>query len=153
MDKAKLTAELRRDEGEVLTAYKDSLGYWTIGVGHLIDPARGADPAPFGANLARPGASITVNQSSSLLITDIGQKEAQLDHALPWWRDLSDARQRVLLNMAFNLGVNGLLVFRKMLAAAQVGDYQIAANEMLSSKWAAQVKGRATRLAAMMVAG
>jgi GH24 family phage-related lysozyme (muramidase) len=29
--------QLKRDEGEVLHAYKDSLGYWTIGIGILID--------------------------------------------------------------------------------------------------------------------
>ena len=37
----KLLEELSRDEGTVLQAYQDSLGYWTIGTGRLIDKRRG----------------------------------------------------------------------------------------------------------------
>lgn len=159
MDRAKLQAELRRDEGEELTAYKDSLGYWTIGVGHLIDPKKGADPAPFGVNLCHDGAAITPEQSAQLLDTDIDAKCAELDHALPWWRSLTGARQRALLNMAFNLGVGsaergtGLLGFKNTLALIQKGNFEGARRGMLASKWADQVGDRAKRLAAMMVAG
>ena len=66
MDRDKLIEELRADEGEKLVAYRDHLGYWTIGVGHLIDPAKGADPAPFGTDLTR-GHAITPAQSAQLL--------------------------------------------------------------------------------------
>ncbi len=152
MDENKLVLELRRDEDEKLTAYKDSLGYWTIGVGHLIDPAKGADPAPFGIDL-RGGKSISPAQSEMLLRQDVSAKAAELDKRLPWWRKLSDARQRVLLNMAFNLGVDGLLGFKNTLAMVQAGDYAGAARGMLASKWAGQVHARADRLAAMMVQG
>lgn len=152
MNELELIKELRRDEGEVLKAYKDTLGYWTIGIGHLIDPSRGADPAPFGVDL-RKGLPITKGQSELLLLQDIKAKASELDKRLPWWRSLTDARQRALLNMAFNLGVNGLMGFKKTLAMISVGNYQGAADEMLRSTWAKQVKGRANRLAAMMVQG
>ena len=152
MDKDKTIAELRIDEGEKLVAYKDSLGYWTIGVGHLIDPARGANPAPFGVDL-RNGGAITREQSAELLVSDMLAKSSELDKALPWWRTLSDARQRVLLNMAFNLGIAGLLGFKNTLAMVKSGDYAGAARGMMASKWATQVGARANRLAAMMVAG
>lgn len=152
MNEQLLVAELRRDEGEELTAYMDTMGLWTVGVGHLIDPKRGADPAPFGVDL-RGGGKITAAQSEMLLMLDIKSKMAELDRRLPWWRGLSDARQRVLLNMAFNLGTDGLLGFKNTLAAVQSGRYQDAARGMLSSKWASQVHGRADRLAAMMVQG
>lgn len=152
MNELELIKELRRDEGEVLKAYKDTLGYWTIGIGHLIDPSRGANPAPFGVDL-RKGLPITKGQSELLLLQDIKAKADELDKRLPWWRSLTDARQRVLLNMAFNLGVNGLMGFKKTLSMISVGNYQGAADEMLRSTWAKQVKGRANRLATMMVQG
>lgn len=152
MDKIKLVQELRDDEGEKLRAYKDHLGYWTIGVGHLIDPARGANPAPFGVDL-RNGGFITAEQSEQLLLADIAEKEKQLDARLAWWRTLSDNRQRVLLNMAFQLGINGLLAFKNTLACVHKGDYRGATAGMLASKWAAQTPNRAKRLADRMVAG
>lgn len=152
MDKTKLVQELRDDEGEKLRAYKDHLGYWTIGVGHLIDPARGANPAPFGIDL-RNGGFITAGQSEQLLLADIAEKETQLDARMAWWRRLSDNRQRVVLNMAFQLGVDGLLAFKNTLAKMGVGDYDGAAAGMLASKWASQTPNRAKRLAARMVLG
>lgn len=151
-DRKEMCKELRGDEGEKLKAYRDSLGYWTAGVGHLIDPAKGGDPAPFGVNLIK-GGSLTPIQSEALLLMDIEKKEKELDRRLPWWRKLSPVRQRVILNMAFNLGVEGLLEFKNTLALISVGHYQEASVEMLKSKWAKQVKGRATRLSVMMKNG
>ena len=152
MNEHLLVEELRRDEGEELTAYKDTMGLWSIGVGHLLDPKRGANPSPFGIDL-RNGGKITANQSEALLLADIKDKAAELDAAIPWWRGLSDARQRALLNMAFNLGVAGLLTFKNTLAAVKAGRYTDAAAGMKNSKWAEQVHARADRLASMMVMG
>lgn len=150
--KQALITELRRDEGERLKSYRDTMGLWTIGVGHLIDPSRGAEPAPFGRDL-RNGASISADESATLLDRDIDAKMAELDKRLSWWRDLSEVRQRVILNMAFNLGVTGLLGFKNTLAFVRQGDYAGAARGMLSSAWAKQVGQRANRLAEMMVQG
>lgn len=152
MDQSKLIEELRRDEGEVLKVYRDHLGWLTVGVGHLVDVRKGADAAPFGKVLF-VGDTITKEQSEILLLRDIAEKAAELDKKLPWWRGLSDARQRVLLNMAFNLGTDGLLGFKNTLALISVGDYDGAARGMLASKWAGQVGDRARRLADMMVLG
>lgn len=163
MNKNLLVADLRRDEGERLTSYKDTEGLWTIGIGHLIDPSRGANPSPFGIDL-RNGGTITSAQSEAILMADIDAKTGQLNRLLPWWNTLSDSRQRVLLNMAFNMGVQRLLNFVKTIAAVKEGRYSDAAEEMLDSKWAEQVgksppnqkhpEGqRAWRLAEMMVQG
>lgn len=148
--------ELRRDEGERLKSYRDSLGLWTIGIGHLIDPTHGADPAPFGRDL-RNGATITADESAELLSRDIAAKMVELDQRLSWWRELDEVRQRVILSMAFNLGVSGLLTFKNTLAFIRQGDYAGAARNMLASKWADQVGNkegqRAYRLAQMMELG
>lgn len=131
-----LISELIRDEGEILHAYADSLGYLTIGVGRLIDKRR--------------GGGITKEESRYLLSNDIKAKEVDLDKHILWWRGLSPVRQRVILNMAFNLGISGLLGFKNTLLAIKQGDYERAAKGMLASKWAKQVGARANRLAQMM---
>lgn len=140
-----VTADLVRDEGEVLHAYQDSEGWWTIGVGRLID--------------SRKGGGISRLESRLLLANDIARFVVDLDRELPWWRTLSINRQRVIINMAFNLGVGsrnpgrGLLGFRNTLAAVERGDYKAAAAGMLASKWATQVGDRAVRLAKLMTDG
>jgi len=69
---------------------------------------------------------------------------------MPWWRELTENRRRILVDMAFNLGTFGLSQFRDMLAATKVGDFDGASKEMLDSKWAKQVGSRAERLAKAM---
>src|SRR5690242_3736877 len=135
MNEHLLVEELRSDEGEKLKSYLDTKGLWTIGVGHLLDPKRGANPAPFGVDL-RNGGTITAAQSEALLLSDIKEKCAQLDKAIPWWRSLSDNRQRILLNMSFQMGVSGLLGFKKALAAIKAGEYVNARLHLLDSTWA-----------------
>ena len=131
--------ELRRDEGVVAHAYQDHLGYWTIGVGRLVDKRR--------------GGRLRESEIDMLLSNDIDEFASALDKHLPWWRSLDGVRQRVLLNMAFNLGVNGLLGFKNTLAYVKAGNYEKAASNMLLSKWAKQVGNRAKRLSEMMRTG
>lgn len=138
-DKAKLREQLVRHEGEVPYAYQDSLGYWTIGVGHLIDK--------------RKGGKISKDSIYAILDEDIEMKCAELDEQLPWWRNLDAVRQQVLVNMCFNLGINGLLGFHNTLAFIEHGQYKEAAANMLVSKWAEQVGDRAKELAEMMERG
>lgn len=128
--------ELRRDEGVRLKPYRDTVGKLTLGVGRNIDDV-----------------GITSEEADYLLENDIGRAMAELDRALPWWRGLSEARQRALLNMAFNLGLSRLLGFRGMLGALQAGDWGRAAAEALNSRWAGQVGARAQRLAEMIREG
>ena len=139
MDKTQLIKELRRDEGVVSFAYQDHLGYWTIGVGRLIDKKK--------------GGRLRDSEIDFMLSNDIDDFERQLIDALPWYGRLDDVRQRVLVNMAFNLGIAGLLGFKNTLAMIERGDYAGAAKGMLASKWAGQVGERAKRLATMMETG
>ena len=131
-----LAKELIRDEGLKLQAYVDSEGFLSLGIGRLID--------------ARRGGGISREEAFYLFDNDVAEAIRDLDARLPWWRRLSAARQRVLLNMCFNLGIGGLLEFRRSLAAMERGDFETAAREMKASKWSTQVGDRADRLAALM---
>lgn len=123
-------------EGFIPHAYKDHLGYWTIGHGILID--------------AEKGGGITREESLYLLKNRLADRIFALDVAEPWWRELPDEAQVVLMNMAYQLGANGLLGFKIMWAALEHHDFKLAAKEMLDSKWAHQTPNRARELASIM---
>lgn len=139
---AAIIPELVADEGERLKPYLDSVGKLTIGVGR---------------NLSDVGISAT--ESRLLLASDLARTEADLDRLLPWWRGtspwkpLDPVRQRVILNMAFNMGAAEVARWPRWLAAVQASDYAAAAEMMLNTLWAKQVGPRSTRLAAMMRTG
>ena len=130
-----LTEQLRRDEGTESCAYQDSLGYWTIGVGRLID--------------ARKGGGLSNEEIDYLLDNDIKAKTAEVLQALPWAARLSEPRRAVLVNMALQMGTRGL-AFRMTLGSIEDGHYGEAALGMLDSTWAKQTPARAMRLATQM---
>jgi lysozyme len=151
-----LESELVRDEGERLKVYRCTAGKRTIGVGRNLDDVgiAPAESALLGITVADAMArGVTRAQSRGLLSSDIDRCERDLDRKLPWWRRLGDVRQRVLLNMCFNLGITRLLGFRDTLAAIERGDYAAAAAGMADSAWHRQVGKRALRLEAMMRTG
>ena len=139
-----LISDLRRDEAVRYVPYKDTVGIDTVGVGHNMK----AHPLPAEWNFP-----LTDEQVNQLLSEDLVRVFSGLDANLGWWRTLSENRQRVLANMAFNLGMQGLLGFHNTLQFIQDGAYEDAAKGMLSSKWAKQVGQRANRLADTMVQG
>ena len=104
-----LKQQLIRDEGVVRHAYEDSLGFTTIGVGRLID--------------ARRGGGLRDSEIDFLLNNDIEEKTAQVLAALPWASKLSEPRLGVLLNMAFQMGLRGLLGFKRTLGSIEDGQY------------------------------
>lgn len=131
-----LISELRRDEGVRSKAYIDTVGKITAGVGR---------------NLSDVGLSD--DEINVLLANDVKRVKADLDRHLPWWRSLDDVRARALANMAFNLGVAGLMGFKDTLGAIQAHRWDAAADAMVDSKWARQVGARALRLAKMIRTG
>lgn len=136
---SELTTQLNRDEGRRKSAYPDTLGYLTIGVGRLVD--------------ARKGGGLRDDEMDYMLRNDINDRIDALTRALPWFQNLDDARKGVLLNMAFQLGTDGLLAFKNTLAKVQGGDYDAASAMMLQSKWATQTPERAKRMADQMKDG
>jgi lysozyme len=133
---ARLASQLRSEEGSKPYAYADSMGYWTIGVGRLID--------------RRKGGALSDDEIDYLLQNDIRAKTAEVRAALPWFDQLGEARQGVLVGMAFQLGTSGLLQFAQTLAAVRDQRFPQAAALMLQSQWAKQTPQRAARLARQM---
>lgn len=131
-----LRDQIIRDEGCRLRVYDDSRGIPTIGVGR---------------NLRDKG--ISQAEADAMLDADLREYTAAVVARIPAALALDDARRGVLVNMAFNLGIAGLLAFTKMLAAVEAGDWDRAAVEMMDSRWATQVGERAARLARQMQTG
>lgn len=131
-----LKEQLVRDEGLRLKPYADTTGHLTIG---------------FGRNLSQVGISLA--EAELLLDHDIQRTTADVVASLPWTIGLETVRHEALINMAFNLGIGGLLEFRKLLAACQRGDWATAAIEALNSEWAQQVGDRAYRLSRQLETG
>ena len=136
-----LLTQLRRDEGLRLEAYSDSVGVLTIGYGHNLEAHGGSD------------VICTQEQAERWLEADAAKACGELSKHLPWTTALDDARKAVLQNMAFNIGIGGLLGFHRTLTMIEAGNYEGAAEAMLESKWAGQVGDRARRLAQQMRSG
>lgn len=136
MDTERLIVELIFDEDEKLQVYLDSKGIPTIGIGRNL----------------REG--ISKSESRYLCRNDIDKRVRDLDRNLPWWRGMTEDRQRVLANMCFNMGISRLLQFHNALKFMELGDFKAAAAEMLDSKWHKEDVGvRAERLAGIMERG
>lgn len=130
---------LIKQEGLRTKAYQDTLGFWTIGVGHLLDG---------------PTEEIwSVARCIQVLYEDLGIVYKSLDKYLPWWRDETKTRRMAIVSMCFNLGIHKLLKFKHMLAAWEKGDYEEAAAQALDSRWARQVKSRAGIIRDMILYG
>jgi len=131
-DREKLRTELIRDEGLRLSAYRDSLGYLTIGVGHLIGKGE-------------TFTTLTHPQAMELLDQDIAIAERRLTNIFPSWRSLDEVRQMGFLNLTFNLGYK-LADFKRFLHSAKSEDWEKAADQLMQSRWYKQVKSRGPRI-------
>lgn len=132
-----LIQRVKRHEGLRLSPYRDTRGNLTIGYGHNLD--------------AKP---ISIRTAQVILEDDIRDAWMELQF-LPheYWKHLNTRRKEVLVEMIFNMGVRGVMTFKRMLRALARCDYEEAAREMLDSRWAQQVGERARELAEIMKEG
>jgi lysozyme len=120
-------------EGCSLKPYRCPSGKLTIGVGRNLDDV-----------------GITEEEAIYLLRNDIKRIKKELNKH-KWFKRLSENRQNVIIDMAFNLGLAGLFKFEKMIKALENYNYELAAYEMENSKWCKQVKSRCDNLKNMML--
>lgn len=131
-----LRSLLVRHEGLRLKPYRCTAGRITIGVGRNIEDV-----------------GITKDEAFYLLENDISRIEGALTHTYPWFQDLAEARQDVLISMVFQLGISRFFSFTKFLFYVEAKQYYRAAEEMRNSKWAEQTPTRVAELAVMMRTG
>lgn len=124
-DRDRLKAQLVRHEGIRLKPYKDSVGVLTIGIGRNLE-SRG----------------ITAAEAYTLLDNDIDECLRSCSAAFPWFDALDPMRQRVWMDLCFNLGLTKLLKFKATIAAMERNDFQEAAAHLEDSKWFTQVGRR-----------
>jgi lysozyme len=151
MDLITLKESIRKHEGYRRFPYLDSEALLTVGTGHLLhhtEIPRGlqtlgqlydwmTDPARHAQWLVED-----VNQAISIATTWLGPKFTQL----------TDTRQRVIAEMAFQLG-DGLYGFENMKAAILDDNHDRAADEGLRSRWSQQTPTRARELMALYRVG
>jgi len=137
-------------EGLRLNEYLDSTGYRTIGYGWNIDAHK--LPAEIG-KVVNGKVQIERHEADYLLNFALRKHWDDLIIALPWVASLVPARQAVLLDMSYNMGVPALLAFKNTLSLIRSGDYEGASRLMLKSKWSKQVGNRAKVLSEAMRKG
>lgn len=120
---------IKKHEGYEPMVYQCSEGFDTIGIGFKVD------------NLF-----LSEEVCDIILEEKIDKILERLDRLTPWVEDLPSDAQMVLINMCYQMGVGGVMKFKKALAAMKVRNWEEAAKEMLDSKWARQTPGRANEL-------
>lgn len=137
----RLRQQLEGDEGRRKQAYQDHLGFWTIGIGRLVD-ARKA------------GSGLRDVEIDFMFENDVRDRELELARRIPWFMKLNEPRRAALVNMSFQLGVDGLLGFPRMLGALRDERWHEAETHAIDSKWAKQdTPKRAARVARQLRTG
>lgn len=131
-----LKHQLMGHEGFSRFPYRCSSGRLTIG---------------YGRNLEDRG--ITKHEARVLLKNDIAECYRDCCKIFPNFENLSHLRQRVILDMRFNLGPAGFREFKGFIAAVNSNDIKAAAGEMMDSKWYHQVEQRGRMLVKMWISG
>ncbi len=136
----RLKNQLKEDEGVRLKAYEDTRGYPTVGVGHLVRPA----------DMLHVGDTITQEQCDIFFDYDLARTVVACKRELDGWEGFPDEVQEILANMAYNLGITGLLKFKRTLSLIRSHAYHEAADALVASLWYRQVGNRAKRLVARL---
>ena len=122
---SKFIETLISHEGKERFAYKDSLGYWTIGCGRCVDK--------------EAGLGLSDSEMDILLQNDIQRCRTELDRCEFYRKETNQVRKDALVELSFNMGISKLLQFVKMISAIDAGDYKLASYELSNSKWATEV--------------
>lgn len=138
---------IQGDEGLRLTVYDDATAQ-PIGPGSTV---KGHPTIGYGRALDTHGVSSP--EAAFLFQNDVIRIRNSLDVAYPWFRDLDEPRQAVIVSMVFNVGLAGYRNFAQFNAAIAAHDYGRAAQEMLNSRWSQELPERSKRLSDIMLTG
>lgn len=164
MMKHSIQEQLILHEGISLTPYKCIAGKWTIGVGRNLEDTGLYEFEKMRIlgtyELTRQEVidilkvrHITQEEALYMLNNDIKVIKVELEDSYRWFKFLDKVRQKVIIDMRFNLGSAGFAGFKNMIRQLELENYQKVVEEMKNSKWYLQVKTRADRLIKMMATG
>jgi len=153
VNRKRLIESIKRHEGYRREPYRDTLGWWTVGFGRNIHrlPLRDLSPHQYLGEALNRISDAELHEK--WLEADVNTAIAAAERFTYVYPTLSDRRQEVLAEMAYQLGASGLNQFRRLRAAIENGQMVRAHDEMLDSKWASQTPERALRLADRFLAG
>lgn len=134
MTEEQLKTWIKQCEGLFLETYIDSLGHLTVGWGRCLEEG------------------IRLDEAELMFKNDYNQSVAELEKC-SWYTMQPIGVKQALINMNFNLGINKLSTFKKMIKALTEKNYTLASREALDSLWAKQVHGRARDIALMIREG
>lgn len=142
MTDQRLVHDVKSSEGCRLVAYKDSLGLWTIGYGHKLE-----------AGIDWEGHEITQDTADQMLAMDLDEADEQAQN-LPEIAGLNGCRTNAVVELVFNMGYGHWLGFENARRALGDARWQVAHDQLLASKWAAEVgPTRSQRLAGYFLTG
>jgi lysozyme len=139
----KIKEDLVKHEGYVAEIYLCSEGYPTFGIGHMVTEDDMEHTWPVGTPVTDERILQVFHDDCNAACTDASALFLNFSSH-------PDDVQRVLVNMAFNLGRSRLGKFKNMITAVNEGNYSKAADEMVDSKWYRQVKRRGEELVEIM---
>lgn len=93
---------------------------------------------------------LTTQEAAVILKMRVASVASELLARLTWVASLSEPKQRALANMAYDLGIGGLITFTTFLDLVKSGQFDAAANDLLTTEWAKEVSDRAVRIAAVI---
>lgn len=135
---------LEFEEGYRKEAYYCSEGYPTIGIGKKLGP-KGAPLDCYEFTVSRPIAKLWLSEEINSVNDELNK--------LNWYLVLNPSRQVIIISMAYQMGLSGLLKFKKMIAALERNNWEEAARQALDSRWAKQTPERANRHADVLCSG
>ena len=152
LTKEEIANRLKLEEGYSPVKYLCKNGYWTIGYGRNLDANPNSDKELNRNDKLNSG--ITQLEAIILLFSDIEKIKKQIEEKIPYASNLNDDRYYALVDMCFQMGINGVLRFKKMLSALDVGNWGEAKKECLDSKYAKiDTPNRAKRIAECFLTG
>jgi len=135
--------DLVKHEGYVTEIYLCSENYPTFGIGHMVTENDMEHTWPV-------GTPVTDERILQVFHDDCNAACVDASALFLNFSSHPEDVQRVLVNMAFNLGRSRLGKFKNLITAVNEGNYSKAADEMVDSKWYRQVKRRGEELVEIM---
>lgn len=136
------------EEGYKLKVYPDQFGYKTVGIGTNIEAN---NPVDIIGRSLRMGDKITSYECDKLFQYCFTKTCKQIKQHIYFFNDLDYIRAAAIINLSYQLGIYGLLEFKRFLKCMEQKDWDGAVVELRDSKYAHQTPERCERVAQLVM--